>query len=217
MGSAISELARNSGVDVVATIGDGMPVTRETLRSADVAVEFTVPTAAPGNIRDCIAAGCPIVVGTTGWYDQLPAITEFVTTRNGSMMYAANYSIGVHVMSRLVARAGELIAQLPGFDATLVELHHTAKKDAPSGTAGMLRDKFEASAGRTLPVTSVRVGSVPGTHSLIMDGAFEQIVVSHEARDRRVFAEGALIAAKWLVGRHGTFTLDDMIFSKEDE
>jgi len=121
----------------------------------------------------------------------------------------------VHAVARLVRRAGEVFANIPSFDAALVETHHAAKKDAPSGTAHMLQGKFAETSGREVPITSIRVGSVPGTHTLVLDGRFEQIVISHEARDRRVFAEGALVAASWLIGRRGVFTLDDVLSDKE--
>ncbi|MFI5239498.1 MAG: 4-hydroxy-tetrahydrodipicolinate reductase [Gemmatimonadales bacterium] len=215
MGSTVAALADAAGVDVVATVGAGMPITRESLKGADVAVEFTDPAAAPANVRACVLAACPVVVGTTGWYDQLPSITKLVQERQGALLWAANFSLGVHALADLVKRAGELFAHLPGFDAELVETHHARKLDAPSGTARMLQQNFAAGSGKDLDVTSIRLGSVPGTHSLIIDGAFEQIVISHEARDRRVFAEGALVAAKWLVGRHGVFTLDDVLSDKE--
>jgi 4-hydroxy-tetrahydrodipicolinate reductase len=217
MGVAVADLARASGVDVVATIGAGDGITRATLKDAEVAIEFTEPAAAPANVKACVLAGCPVVVGTTGWYDQLPAMTTFVSEKNGAMLWASNFSLGVHALSQLVTRAGEIFGALPGFDAELIETHHAMKKDAPSGTARLLQKNFVSGWGRELPVASIRVGSVPGTHTLIIDGAFEQIVISHEARDRRVFAEGALVAARWLVGRHGVFTLDDALFEPENQ
>jgi 4-hydroxy-tetrahydrodipicolinate reductase len=215
MGSAVADLARDYGMDVVATIGAGTTITTGSLGGAQVAIEFTEPTAAAEYVRACILAGCPVVVGTTGWYEQLPPISTLVAERKGAVLWASNFSLGVHAVSRIVERAGEVFGKLPGFDADLVEIHHAMKKDAPSGTARMLQEMFVAGWGRDLPIASVRLGSVPGTHSLIIDGAFEQIVISHEARDRRVFAEGALVAARWLVGRHGLFTLDDMLFEGE--
>jgi 4-hydroxy-tetrahydrodipicolinate reductase len=112
-----------------------------------------------------------------------------------------------------VAEAARLFAAIPGFDGHMVETHHTAKKDAPSGTAASLARSAERAGGRPLPITSVRVGSVPGTHEVIFDGAFEQVRLVHEARDRRVFAEGALTAARWLVGRTGVFTMQDVLSS----
>lgn len=215
MGSAVAELARASGIEVVATVGTGTPITPQSLHHAAVAVEFTEPASAAANIRACVLAGCPVVVGTTGWYEQLPEITRFVEDNQGALLWAANFSLGVHALAQLVRRAGELFAGLPGFDAALIETHHAAKKDAPSGTARMLQNEFASTRKSTVPITSVRVGSVPGTHTLILDGAFEQVVISHEARDRRVFAEGALVAARWLVERRGVFTLDDMLSVEE--
>ena len=215
MGIAVADLARSSGMDVVTTLGPGDPITRGSLLGADVAIEFTEPASAPANVRACALAGCPVVVGTTGWYDKLASIESFVAEHNAALLWASNFSLGVHALSQLVTRAGEIFGALPGFDAELVETHHATKKDAPSGTARMLQEKFMAGWGRELPVASIRLGSVPGTHTLIIDGAFEQIVISHEARDRRVFAEGALVAASWLVGRRGVFTLDDVLSRKE--
>jgi 4-hydroxy-tetrahydrodipicolinate reductase len=215
MGTAVAALADASDAEVVAMLGRGAAITPESLQHADVAVEFTEPEAAAANVRACVRAGCPVVVGTTGWYDQLPDITDLVASSGCAVLWAANFSLGVHVLSRLVRRAGELFPALSGFDAALLETHHAAKKDAPSGTARMLQKEFARAGAGDAPITSVRVGSVPGTHALILDGTFEQIVISHEARDRRVFAQGALLAARWLVGRRGVFTLDDML-SVED-
>lgn len=215
MGSAVADLARASGVDVVAILGPGVPIAAESLQHADVAVEFTEPNAAVANIRACVLAGCPVVAGTTGWYHELPAITALVAENDGAVLWASNFSLGVHALTQLIRRAGEIFARMPEFDAALVETHHVAKKDAPSGTARVLQNEFAIGWGADVPITSVRVGSVPGTHTLVLDGKFEQIVISHEARDRRVFAEGALIGARWLIGRRGVFTLDDVL-SEED-
>lgn len=217
MGSAVAELAMAMGHEVVATIGDGTSIDVDSLNGAEVAVEFTDPAAAAANVTACVLTGCPVVVGTTGWYDQLPAIGKLVEGRGGALLWSANFSLGVHALSAIVRRAGEQFLQLPGFDAQFIETHHAMKKDAPSGTARMLQKDFAAASGRQIPITSIRLGSVPGTHTLVLDGAFEQIVITHEARDRRVFAEGALIAAEWLVGRHGVFTLDDVLSQAPDK
>ena len=213
MGMALAELAPAHGFMVVARISRDQSVTRETLRGAAVAIEFTVPAAAPGNVRACVAAGCPVVVGTTGWYDALGATADMVREERGTMLAAPNFSVGVAIFDRIVAEAARLFATVPGFDGHIVETHHTAKKDAPSGTAGLLARTAETAGGRALPITSVRVGSVPGTHELVYDGAFEQVRLVHEARDRRVFAQGALVAARWLVGRTGVFTMQDVLSS----
>ena len=211
MGRQLEALAPERGFDVVATLDvQDAPITRDRLRGADVAIEFTRPDAAVLNIRELLAAGCPTVVGTTGWYEHLPMVLREVEQAGGALLWAANFSLGVNLMLELAREAGRLIAGTP-FDAHLVEVHHAAKKDAPSGTAVVLERAVEETLGRPVPVTSVRTGSVPGTHTLVFDAPFEQIRLEHEARDRRVFAEGALVAARWLVGRRGVFTMRDVL------
>ena len=190
-------------------------VTRESLGDAQVAIEFTVPGAAPLNIRACLAAGCPVVVGTTGWYEQLPAIGDEVKRAGGALLTAPNFSIGVAIFHQVVREAARLFAATGGFESHLIETHHSAKKDAPSGTAASLAKAANEASGGNVGVTSIRVGSVPGTHELVFDAPFEQVRLVHEARDRRVFAEGALLAARWLVGRTGVFTMQDVLRSND--
>jgi 4-hydroxy-tetrahydrodipicolinate reductase len=215
MGRAVEQLASERGFTVVARIGRGESVTRSSLADAAVAIEFTEPAAAPENVRACLESGCPIVVGTTGWYAALPALRDEVVRRDGALLTAPNFSLGVAVFTQVVADAARRFAALPGFDAHLVEIHHAAKKDAPSGTAAALADAAGAARGAPIPITSVRTGAVPGTHELLFDAPFEQVRLVHEARDRRVFAEGALAAAKWIIGRRGIFTMADVIATPE--
>lgn len=214
MGHALAELAPQRGWEVAATLDEvevGRGITRTSLGGADAAVEFTVPSAAPGNIRAIIAAGVPVVVGTTGWYGQFDTIAADVRAHDGALLAATNFSLGVNIFEQIAEVAARLLSQAPGFDAHLVETHHAAKKDAPSGTANTLGRTASAAWGRDIPITSVRTGSVPGTHELIFDAPFEQIHLEHIARDRRVFAEGALVAAAWLIGRRGVFTMKDVL------
>ncbi len=215
MGRALSLLAPERGFRVVAEIDASerstRSVTRSSLGPADVAIEFTVPEAATINVRACVAAGCPVVVGTTGWYDELPSLRAEVLLGNGAMLAAPNFSVGVAVFEQVVAQAARLFAGVEGFDAHLIETHHYKKRDAPSGTAGSLARAASTELGHAVPITSVRVGSVPGTHEMIFDAPFEQVRLTHEARDRRVFAEGALMAARWLVGRTGVFSMQDLL------
>jgi 4-hydroxy-tetrahydrodipicolinate reductase len=164
------------------------------------------------NIHAALTAGCPIVVGTTGWYAALPTVISEVERTQGALLWAPNFAIGVQIVEQLVEEAARL-ALRSGFDAHILETHHAAKKDAPSGTALKLADAGRRGSGRTIPVTSVRTGSVPGTHELILDAPFEQIRLEHVARDRRVFAEGALAAARWLIGRRGVFQMRDVLSS----
>jgi 4-hydroxy-tetrahydrodipicolinate reductase len=181
------------------------------LAGADVAIEFTAPRAAVANIRAALDAGTPIVVGTTGWYDELPGITAEVEARKGAMLWAPNFSLGALVLRHIVTEAARRLRDVPEMDTHLIETHHAAKRDAPSGTAIALAGAVEPALGRKVPITSVRVGHVPGTHEMIFDAPFEQISLAHTVRDRRVFAAGALLAAEWLINKRGVFTLDDVL------
>ena len=204
MGSAVRALASDAGWTVVAEIG--RLERPEQLASADVAIEFTTPGAAVSNINLCLGAGCPVVVGSTGWYDQLPTVCGSVVERRGALLWAANFSIGANVLALLAANARRALP-LSRFPAAIVETHHAAKRDAPSGTALAIAKGLEPG----VLITSLRVGHVPGTHEVVFDGAFEQIRLEHVVRDRRVFAEGALMAAAWLIGRRGVFTMQDVL------
>ena len=215
MGRALADLAPDRGFDVVARIDHTQPITREALAGAQVAIEFTAPGAAAANVLACARAGCPVVVGTTGWYAELPMVRTELEKAGSAMLYAPNFSVGVAIFDRIVSEAARLFGGA-GFDGHLIETHHTAKKDAPSGTAAALARSAEAASGRPLAITSVRVGAVPGTHEVVFDAAFEQVRLVHEARDRRVFAEGALAAARWLAARsaserRGVFTMQDVL------
>lgn len=216
MGHAIAALARDHGFEVVAMLGasDVAPrgVTPGLLAGADVAVEFSVPAAAPGNIRQCAAAGCGVVSGTTGWDGERAQVEAAVRAAGGALLWSPNFALGVHILSRIVSEAGRRFRAAPSFDAHLVETHHAAKRDAPSGTAKRLADLAARGLGRDVPITSIRTGQVPGTHTLLFDGPFEQVRLEHVARDRRVFAIGALVAAGWLAGQPaGIYTLDDVL------
>lgn len=189
---------------------DGVGITRRGLGDPDVAIEFTEPGAAVSNIMACIHEGVPVVVGTTGWYDALPTIIEAANDEGASLLWAPNFSVGVTLFVELAREAARIMA-MSDFTASMVETHHSAKKDAPSGTAIAIARAMKSSLGKDVPVTSVRTGSVPGTHEIIFDAPFEQISLRHEARDRRVFADGALRAAQWLIGRKGVFTMRDAL------
>lgn len=217
MGHAIDALAAQHGAEVVARLDAGTRVTRDSLGAADVAIEFTVPDAAPSNVRGCAAAGVPVVVGTTGWWDALLDVSRDVEAAGAQMLWAGNFSVGINAMLAVVETAARALRG-SGFAAHLVETHHEAKKDAPSGTAIALARAAEPAWGAAVATTSVRVGHVPGTHELIFDAAFEQIRLVHEARDRRVFAEGALVAARWLAahGAPGVYTMRDVLGASPD-
>jgi 4-hydroxy-tetrahydrodipicolinate reductase len=216
MGQAIQQLVLEKGWKVAAFLGErenasGRAINAAALGGAEVAVEFTQPDAAVANITACLRAGVPVVVGTTGWYDSLPQVTRVATEAGTGLLWSPNFSLGVNVLIELARYAGTLMRPLEGFDAHIVETHHSRKKDAPSGTAIAIGKAASDTLDRPIPTTSVRTGSVPGTHELIFDGLFEQLSLSHVARDRRVFADGALQAADWLVGKKGVFTMRDVL------
>jgi 4-hydroxy-tetrahydrodipicolinate reductase len=216
MGQAIRQLALEKGWSVATVLGEressgGSGINAGTLGNADVAVEFTQPDAAVANITASLRAGVPVVAGTTGWYDALPEVTRIAKETGTGFLWSPNFSLGVNVLIELARYAGTLMRPLEGFDAHIVETHHSRKKDAPSGTAIALGKAASDTLDRPIPTTSVRTGSVPGTHELIFDGAFEQLALTHLARDRRVFAEGALKAADWLIGKRGVFTMRDVL------
>ncbi|MEX2177700.1 MAG: dihydrodipicolinate reductase C-terminal domain-containing protein [Gemmatimonadaceae bacterium] len=215
MGRTIEQLATDRGLEVVSRIdphgGDAPAVTTAALRGAEVAIEFSTPASAPANIAAALDAGCPVVVGTTGWYERRPEIEQLARDRKGALLIAPNFSVGVAAFAEIVKAAARALRAAPGFDAHLIETHHAAKKDAPSGTAASLRQLAASEWGRDIPITSVRTGAVPGTHEFLFDGSFEQIRIEHVARDRRVFADGALLAAQWLIGRRGIFSMTDVL------
>ena len=220
MGQTLRNLAPERGWTIAVEIGaegngQGMGITRELLRGADVAIEFTTPQSAPWNVRACARAGCPVVVGTTGWEAARPEVEREVLAHDGAMLAAPNLSLGANVFLQIAEYAARLTARLGAFDAHILETHHAAKRDAPSGTALELSRRARAARGGEVAITSVRTGDVPGTHTLLLDGGFEQISLEHVARDRRVFADGALTAAGWLVGRRGIFTMADLLMSLE--
>ena len=221
MARAIAPIAVERHHTVTVVLGrednpDGSGITRDRLGNPDVAIEFTEPSAAAANVLACVRAGLPIVVGTTGWYDQLEVVGAEVRRLEGAMFWAPNFSIGVAVLSAAIGAAAAALRGVSGFDVHLVETHHAAKKDRPSGTATSLARVAADTLGRDVPITSVRMGFVPGTHELVIDAAFEQLRLVHEARDRRVFADGAVSAAEWLPGKRGVFTMRDLLQRREE-
>ena len=221
MGRAVAALAETRGHTLHALIGGtenagGRALTAERLAGAEVAVEFTRPEAVVANLERLIAAGIPTVTGTTGWRDQLAHVGALVERRGGALLHAANFSLGVHLFLRAAHDLARRFAGRPGFDAFILEEHHAAKLDAPSGTARELQIRLaSADPARNFPIISVRAGATPGTHQVAYDGPYERVTLGHEARSREGFAAGALAAAEWLPGRTGVYTVEDMLFGEE--
>lgn len=192
---------------------DGRALTRDRLEGADVAVEFTRPDAVVRNLERLIELGIPTVTGTTGWTEALSRITTLVEKKQGALLHAPNFSVGVHLFLRTARELARRFRDRPEFDHSIVEEHHAAKLDAPSGTALLLQRQLEREdPDRKFPITSVRAGAVPGTHTVTYNGAHETVTLRHVARSRESFAAGALAAAEWLPGKTGVFTFEDMLF-----
>jgi 4-hydroxy-tetrahydrodipicolinate reductase len=218
MGKAVTELAKHRGHTVQTVIDSasnaaGQGVTRERLAGVDIAIEFTRPQAVVRNLESLIDLGIPTVTGTTGWSESLPAIAERVKRARGALLYAANFSIGVHLLLRAARELARGARAWPQFEATILEEHHTGKLDSPSGTALLLQQQLQQEdQSRSFPITSVRAGEATGTHTLRYDAPHEVVTLTHIARSREIFAAGALSAAEWLPGRVGVFTFEDMLF-----
>ena len=210
MGQLVGKLAKDQGHQVTLTldIDDATRTVEDlagALRASDVAVDFSVADMVSKNAEACARAGVPLVVGTTGWQSRVADVQRIVTERDGALIYGANFSVGVQVFYRIAARAAELFRGLESYDAFIEEAHHKRKRDAPSGTAVQLRDIVAPDLGREVPVTSTRAGYIPGTHRLGFDSAADQITLTHTARSREGFAAGALLAARWIIGRKGMY------------
>lgn len=216
MGRALDALASERGCTIVARLdADDMRrgLTASDLHGAQVAIEFTTPDAALANADALLAHGCPVVIGTTGWNAHLDQLVASVAARGCAALWSPNFSIGVQLFLQIAEDAAHRARGVAGFDAHIMETHHTAKKDAPSGTGLAIGERVAAGLGRAVPISSVRVGAVPGTHEIILDAPFEQIRLVHEARDRRVFADGALTAARWLAAQSlpRVYTMRDVL------
>jgi 4-hydroxy-tetrahydrodipicolinate reductase len=220
MARALVALAPDAGCEVVAQLvrtDTAKGITAAALNGAQVVIEFTAPKEAAKIVGECLALGVAVVSGTTGWDAERATVEAGVKASNGAFLWAPNFAIGVHLFTGVVADAARRFATAgESFSPRIIETHHTEKKDAPSGTAKLLAAVAEQAGGRAVPITSVRTGTVPGTHEVIFDAPFEQVRLVHEARDRNVFASGALAAARWLVDgrRTGVFTLDDFLGGK---
>lgn len=216
MGSVVIARARAEGHEVGAVIASpeaevGQRKLAALLKGHDAAIDFSVGKAVFGNAAACVLAGVPLVEGTTGWQEDERATLQHVGDAGGAMVYGPNFSIGVNVFFRVVARAAELLGPLGGYQALVEEAHHAGKKDAPSGTAIVLRDLLAQRLGKEPPVTSTREGHIPGTHTVGFDSAADQVTLTHTARNREGFAAGALLAAKWISNRRGVYAFADVL------
>jgi 4-hydroxy-tetrahydrodipicolinate reductase len=211
-GSIVAEIARERGhsVDVLRSVDNpnASALTREKLANVDSVIDFTTPRAVLLNIAACLAAKKSMVVGTTGWYEELPRIQTIVAQSGTGFLFGANFSIGVNVLYEIAQTAAAALRH--HYFGQIFERHHVHKKDAPSGTAIALQQAIQHSSGVQLEITSFREGDVVGMHELVLDSPHDTIYVCHDAKSRRGFAEGALRGAEWLVGKKGFFDFKDV-------
>jgi 4-hydroxy-tetrahydrodipicolinate reductase len=215
MGRLVESLAPEYGgeiVGVVDPVDGGEPIKSERWRGVDVAIDFSSPEAVPENVAALAARRVNIVLGTTGWAAREAELRRAVETAGIGIVAAPNFAAGAVLFEALVAEAARRFAAQAEFGAYVHEVHHAAKKDAPSGTALLLqRAMQEAGFPRSIDVSSARVGFVPGIHTVGFDGPAETVTLTHSARDRSAFARGALAAAKWIQGKSGWFTMKDVL------
>jgi 4-hydroxy-tetrahydrodipicolinate reductase len=211
-GALVAEVARERGHQVK-VLGSNentgsRALTQEFLKDFDVVIDFTTPQAVIANVEACAKAGARIVVGTTGWYGEMTRLKKLVEESGAGFVFGANFSIGVNLFFEIARTAASAVAH--GYEGRILERHHMHKKDAPSGTAVALRNVVRDASDREFPITSEREGEVFGYHELALDSAADSITLTHNAKSRRGFAEGAVRAAEWLAGRQGFYDFKDV-------
>lgn len=221
MGKEIEKVALQRGHDIVIkadidTVYD--------IKKADVAIDFSIPNAAFNNILNCLKNNIPVISGTTGWLDDYEKVVNLCIERNGAFIYASNFSLGVNIFFELNKTLAKMMDQLKQYEVNIEEIHHTQKLDAPSGTAITLAEGIidnsdyknwrlqeKLNDGTDLPITAKRIENVPGTHTVSYDSEVDSINIKHTAHNRQGFALGAVIAAEWLVGKSGIYTMNDVL------
>ncbi len=226
MGKAIEEIALQQGHEVVLKIdADNLSdLNNQNLQQCDVAIEFTGPHTAVQNIKTCIDAGTPIVSGSTGWLDSWTEVKTYCEANNGCLLYASNFSVGVNIFFEVNKKLAALMAAQPAYEVTVKEIHHTAKKDAPSGTAITIAEQIlenvqrkkqwvneDAATADDLSIISERIDPAPGTHHVKYQSSIDDIEIIHTAHSREGFASGAVLAATFIAGKKGIFGMQDVL------
>jgi 4-hydroxy-tetrahydrodipicolinate reductase len=226
MGKAIEEIAAQKGHNIVLKISsqNTEDLTIENLKKADVAIEFTNPQSAINNIKKSLNAGIPIVSGSTGWLQQWDEVESYCNEKKGALLYASNFSIGVNLFFELNTYLAKLMVAYPDYNVMLEEIHHTQKKDSPSGTAITLAEQImkhitskkrwvnkESNSKEELSIVSKRIDPAPGTHTIKYTSSIDDIEITHTAHNRRGFASGAVLAAEFLHDKKGIYTMKDVL------
>lgn len=218
MGQLIDKMAASHSFDVVLRLDEfnnaqGAGLTKEGFEQVEVAIEFSTPETAPANLKRLAELGVPVVTGTTGWTAHLAEVAEAFQRHGSALVWSPNFSIGVAVFRRVVETAASAFANEPSYGAWAWEIHHDMKKDALSGTLlALVEDMRRGGYKRPIDVGSNRAGMHPGTHEIGFDSAADTITIRHAARNRDGFALGALKSARWILGRKGVFTFEDVVF-----
>lgn len=220
MGKMIEQIAQKRGHTIVAKVD--VDTKKVDYPNMDVAIDFSTPDAAFDNITTCFEHGIPVISGTTGWLSKYDDALNVCKVKKGAFIYASNFSLGVNVFFELNAHLAKMMSALDQYDVSMEEIHHTQKLDAPSGTAITLADgiientgysnwKLDGTGDKTIPITSKRQGEVPGTHSIAYQSEVDAIEIKHTAHNREGFALGAVIAAEWIKGKVGIFSMKDVL------
>ena len=220
MGKVIEKIALERGHEIV--LKKDHDSTFAGIENADVAIDFSVPDSAVVHISECLNNGIPVISGTTGWLTDYPKMVELCNAKNGSFIYGSNFSLGVNVFFELNEYLAKMMTNLKQYNVSMEEIHHTQKLDAPSGTAITLAEgvikhtdyanwTLETPISNEIHIEAKRIENVPGTHSIFYDSEVDQIEIKHTAHSREGFALGAVIAAEWLVGKKGVFTMKDVL------
>jgi 4-hydroxy-tetrahydrodipicolinate reductase len=231
MGHAIEALGNRQGhaFPLIIDEHNQKELNQNRISGIDAAIEFTLPSSAPANIRKCIDLKLPVVCGTTGWNEQIPQVEAYCREQNGTLFHASNFSVGVNILFALNKKLAQIMVQFPEYRAGISEVHHVHKKDAPSGTAISLAEQIlegnpglmgwflkkgdqpqDTDAGQ-LPIEALRKGEVKGKHSIHYESPLDSISLSHEARSRDAFAAGVLLAARFIKDRKGVFGMQDLL------
>lgn len=228
MGKAIEAIAEERGHHITGRASSSTPLTSLDLSQADVAIEFTKPDLAVGHIEHCLSNGLPVVVGTTAWNAELPAVSKRVEETNGALLHASNFSVGVNIFFSINRQLAKLMGRQPEYKVSIEEIHHLQKLDAPSGTAITIandlmgehpgysnwvlgEEKAPEAGEQELPIVSFRKPDVPGTHIVTYQSDIDTLQFSHEAHSRKGFALGAVLAAEFLHDKKGIFTMSDVL------
>ncbi len=226
MGKTVEKVALNRKHNIIARLDndDDWEKLPEKLPVHTVVIDFSMPGTVVNNLMRCFDKQLPVVTGTTGWYDRFDEVSEICKTKKGTLLYAPNFSIGVHVLFHLNRELARIMSKIEGYKVSIKEIHHIHKLDAPSGTAIQLANDIiernkrynkwisgDASAKRILPVISERVGEVPGTHEILYNSDVDSLLLKHEAKSREGFAVGAVLAAEFVYDKKGVFSINDLL------